>query len=189
MTERLRRLPPTALSAAQREVYDAITSGPRRGPHMTDPDGGLYGPFNAMLLSPPVGHALQGLGAAIRYRSALTDRIREMAVLAVAAHHDCAYERHAHEAVGRRGGLTEDELVRLRTPGARPELGDPAERAALDVVQTLLGTGDLDDDRYARARSALGDDGLFELSTLVGYYGMLALQLRLFRVEVPGATD
>jgi len=34
-----------------------------------------------MLFAPEVGTALQGLGAAIRYRSSLTVRIREMAIL------------------------------------------------------------------------------------------------------------
>jgi 4-carboxymuconolactone decarboxylase len=32
----------------------------------------------------------------------------------------------------------------------------------------------------------LGEDGVFELTTLVGYYATLALQLRVFRV---GVTD
>jgi len=31
----------------------------------------------------------------------------------------------------------------------------------------------------------VGDQGLFELLTLVGYYGTLALQLRVFRVGAP----
>jgi 4-carboxymuconolactone decarboxylase len=31
----------------------------------------------------------------------------------------------------------------------------------------------------------LGEEGLVELSTLVGYYATLALQLRIFRVPAP----
>jgi hypothetical protein len=57
--ERLRRLPPAELSDEQKEVYDAITAGPRSGGpspvSLTDSEGGLHGPFNAMLLSPPLG--------------------------------------------------------------------------------------------------------------------------------------
>jgi len=34
--------------------------------------------------------------------------------------------------------------------------------------------------------AGLGEAGVFELTTLVGYYTMLALQLRVFRVGVPG---
>jgi hypothetical protein len=42
--------------------------------------------------------------------------------------------------------------------------------------------------RHTAARDALGERTLFELSTLVGYYATLALQLRLFNVPAPTAT-
>jgi len=190
MTERLHRMPPGELSAQQRAVYDVITSGPRgSGParaRLTDGDGGLYGPFNAMLLSPHVGNALQALGAAIRYRSGLTDRIREMATLAVANHYDSAFERWAHEQMAAGHGLTEAEVANLRAPGTPLALRDRAEEVAMACVRALLDRRDLDDELYDQARGVLGDEGLFELSTLVGYYGTLALQLRMFRVGLPG---
>ena len=65
------RLPwptPDELDEPRRAVYDAIAGGPRAaGPQafrLTDDDGRLEGPFNAMLVSPGVGLALQELGAA-----------------------------------------------------------------------------------------------------------------------------
>lgn len=66
----------------------------------------------------------------MRYRSSLTDRVRERAILAVAAHWDCGFERYAHEPAARRARLTEDEVLALgdRAPLA---LDDPAEAAAL----------------------------------------------------------
>ncbi len=52
----------------------------------------------------------------------------------------------------------------------------------------LLATeGDLDDTAYADALAVLGEPGLFELLTLVGYYATLALQLRVLRVSAPGS--
>ena len=35
--------------------------------------------------------------------------------------------------------------------------------------------------------AVLGEQALVELSTLVGYYATLALQMRIFRVAGPGA--
>ncbi|MEV4287903.1 carboxymuconolactone decarboxylase family protein [Nonomuraea bangladeshensis] len=184
-----RRLPglrPDELDEEQRQLYQAIAGGPRsRGPQpfaLADAEGRLRGPFNAMLLSPPVGGALQALGAAVRYGSVLPARVRELAILAVAAHWDSAFEREAHEAVGRACGLTEDELATLRE-GGLPEPDDPGERAALRAVAALTARGRLDDEEYAGAVAALGERGLFELTTLVGYYGTLALQLRVFAGE------
>nr|BFE70573.1 hypothetical protein GCM10020092_038740 [Actinoplanes digitatis] len=63
-------------------------------------DGGLEGPFNAFLLQPRLGLALQALGAAVRYETGLADRAREIAILVVSAASDSAFERYAHEAVG-----------------------------------------------------------------------------------------
>ncbi|MFI6481785.1 carboxymuconolactone decarboxylase family protein [Nonomuraea sp. NPDC050663] len=184
---RLPGLPPSELDPDQRAVYEAITGGPRAaGPRLfdlTDEAGRLLGPFNAMLLSPPLGAALQGLGAAIRYESHLPARSREIAILAVAAHWDSAFEWAAHVAVGRHAGLGDDELAAIRS-GASP--GDPAERLVLETVRALLTRSTLTDEEYDAAVGGLGERALFELTTLVGYYAMLALQLRVFSGEHPG---
>lgn len=185
---RLPILAPADLDDQQRALYDAIAGGPRAaGPRLfalTDEAGGLNGPFNAMLFAPEVGTALQELGAAIRYRSSLTARIREMAILAVAAHWDSAFERYAHEAVGRVAGLTDEEMRSLRD-GDQPRLNDPAEQAALDVVRALLADGDIAGLLFQRAVSLIGNQAVVELTSLVGYYATLALQLRVFRVGLP----
>ena len=179
---------PADLDLAQRAVHDAITGGPRAGAARVLPlaegDGRLLGPFGPMLLSPPVGGALQELGARLRYGTALTDRARELAILLVAAHEDSAFERHAHELIGRHVGLTETELAALRRAEA-PPLDDPHERATTEVVQALLLRGDLDDGEFASAQRLLGAPVLFELMTLVGYYRTLALQLRVLRIGPP----
>jgi 4-carboxymuconolactone decarboxylase len=185
---RLRRLPAAKLDDDQRALYDAITAGPRsRGPQafaLTDSDGGLVGPFNAMLLSPPLGAALQALGASVRYRSALSDRAREVAILVVAREWDCAFEIYAHEAVGRTVGLDEADLAAIRE--RRPEaLADDRERLVAATTFALAARCDLTDDEYSAARDGLGERGVFELTTLVGYYATLALQLRVFRVGAP----
>ena len=108
--KRLPSRPPAELDADALALYEKITAGPR-GTSMLDDAGGLVGPFNAMLLSPPVGDALQELGAAIRYRSGLSARAREIAILVVAGHWDSAFELRVHEEIGRGLGLTEDEQI------------------------------------------------------------------------------
>src|SRR5262245_36540217 len=96
MSARLRKLAPATLDDAQRSVYEAIAGGRRaQGPQrfrLVDADGGLEGPFNAFLLQPRLGHALQALGAAVRYETSLSDRARELAILVVAVEHDSAFE-------------------------------------------------------------------------------------------------
>jgi 4-carboxymuconolactone decarboxylase len=174
------------MTPEQVALYREILSGPRgQGPRtvlLATGAGGLAGPFNAMLYAPDVGRALQELGAAIRFRTRLTPRIREMAILVVAQAWDSAYERLSHEPIGRDAGLTEPEIEALRS-GADPGFPDEQERVAHAVVRALTGPADLDDDQYAAAVATLGERSLVELSTLVGYYATLALQLRIFRVD------
>jgi 4-carboxymuconolactone decarboxylase len=185
---RLARMTPGSLDRDQRALYDAIAGGPRgQGPQafrLTDDDGALEGPFNAFLLQAGLGQALQALGSAVRYGTGLSDRAREVAILVVAGARDCAFERHAHEAVGRHVGLAGEELTALRD--ARFEaLPTEDERTVAATAHALVTQGDLDDERYGRAVTVLGLPGLFELLTLVGYYDLLALQLRVFRVPAP----
>jgi 4-carboxymuconolactone decarboxylase len=181
---RQHRFLPDELTGERRRLYDAITSGPRStGPQLfalTDDEGALRGPFNGFLLAPRLGDALQQLGAAVRYGTALSDRVREMAVLVVAAHWDSEFERGSHEPIGRAAGLTEAELQAIRE-GRRPALQDPREVACWEVTRALV-EGDLDDETWAACVPPLDQETVFELSTLVGYYATLALQLRVFRV-------
>ncbi|MGD9986661.1 carboxymuconolactone decarboxylase family protein [Pseudonocardia sp.] len=183
---RLTGLRPADMDDEQRDLYDRIV-GSRRGPGtggaapVVDDDGALRGPFDAMLRAPGIGDALQNLGAGIRFRGALSGRERELAILVVAAHWRSAFEQQAHEAAGRAAGLTEDELAALRD-GADPALDDAREAVLLATVRSLAVDGDLDDTAYTAAVDALGEPGLFELTTLVGYYATLALQMRVFRV-------
>jgi 4-carboxymuconolactone decarboxylase len=185
---RLPLLRPDLLGEDQREVYDAVTGGPRRerpSPiRYVDDEGRLLGPFNAMLYSPAVGMPLQQLGAALRFRTAFTKREREIAILVVAASHRAEYEWYAHERIGLRAGLTEDEIDALRT-GAAPMLADVRERVVHEAARQMAVDGDLSDPVYTEAVATLGRSALVELVTLVGYYSALALQMRVFRVGVP----
>ena len=107
------------MTPEQKDLYREILSGPRgQGPRavpLASGAGGLAGPFNAMLYAPPVGHALQELGAAIRFRTELAPRVREMAILVVAQAWDSAYERASHEPIGREAGLTDRRSRRCAT--------------------------------------------------------------------------
>jgi 4-carboxymuconolactone decarboxylase len=189
---RLRPRLPAELDDAQRALYDELISGPRA----TDPrhfplvaaDGGLEGPFDAFLLQPLLGERLQALGAAIRFRTGLTDRCREIAILTVAWAWRSAFEWYAHERIGTSVGITDRELDAIRAGRAADTARnwpDAVERTTLLVARSLVEVGDLDDGLYADAVALLGEVQLFELVTLVGYYASLAMQLRVFRVPAP----
>lgn len=184
-------LHPADLTPSQKALYDAITQGPRstapRLFDLVDRDGQLLGPFGGFLLSPEVGDALQELGSTIRFRTRLSDRTRELAILAVAADRESPFERYAHEAVGRACGLSEAEMEAVRR-GEYPPMSDEKEAAALRIVRAML-AGDVDDETWAACVPPLDDATVFELIALVGYYSTLALQMKVFRVDLlPAST-
>lgn len=102
-------------------------------------------------------------------------------ILAVAAHHDSAYERVAHQRVAARLGVDEEAFAAIEageTPAAYPEAA-----GALELARAILGGTLPNDDQFEQLREHLGDAAIFELSTLVGYYSTLATQLALFEVR------
>lgn len=180
------------LDEETRAVYDAITTGPRarRGipASVADSDGRLQGPFNAMVrASPAVGDALQRLGAGIRYGSALSDRIRELAILTVAAHRRCEFEWFAHAGEATKAGLTDDMLEAV----ARADAGffEYDDSLVHRAVTELVAGRDLSQDTYEKVCTLLGVRGAVDLVILVGYYDALALSIRAFRTPLPGDVD
>lgn len=190
LREALAPPPADALDDDQRDLRAGIVGGPRSdGPalfELVDDDGGLLGPFGTWLLQPALGAAVQDLGAAIRFRTGLSLRTREVAILVVGACWSSPYEWYAHERVGRHVGLTDDEIAALRD-GRCDEL-PPDEALVADAARALTVDGDLTDEVIGRLVDAIGVDGLFELTTLVGYYALIARQMRVFRVGAPAPT-
>jgi 4-carboxymuconolactone decarboxylase len=185
--ERLPRLAPEVLTAEQRAVYDDITGGPRAAGKqlfaLTDADGALNGPFGVMLHAPGLGEPLQELGAAIRYRTSLSARSREIAILSVAAALDSEFERYAHERVGMSVGLSAAELQALR--GGQFTSADPQEDAVNRLAADLLADAVIDDDTFASYASALDAQAIVEVIVLVGYYRLLAQSMSVFAIETP----
>jgi 4-carboxymuconolactone decarboxylase len=182
-----RKLHPDELDEGQRALYEAITTGPRStGPgasSLLDDEGRLEGPFNAFLLQPSVGGAWQSVGASLRYETQLPGRSREIAILVVAAHHGAEFEQHVHEPIARRLGVTAEQLAGIRRSDVSVLARDEALIAA--ASQQMLSTGGVDDETYARLDDLFGEAGIFELTSVVGYYSVLALQLRVFDVQLP----
>ena len=179
------------MTSAQREIYALFTSGERAAPgaafSLAGADGRLAGPPAVWLLSPPVGLALEKVGHAVRFQLQLPPRAREMVILMTGHHHASRFEVYAHTAGGLAAGLSQADLDAL-TAGQPPALADDTERAAYTATGEILDTGTLSDDSYAAAAAALTEPGLFEVVALIGWYGMLAVQLAVFGVRPPASA-
>ena len=188
-TPRLAPHHPGDLDEPQRALYEAIAGGPRAGGpfRLTDDEGRLLGPFDALLLAPDLGNAVQALGAALRFSGSLPDRARELVICAVATEWRSRYEWYAHTRVGRAVGLSDDEMEAVLA-GAIPDTATAAERSALQLARALLGPHSVSWDLYESAVSDHGASGVLEVAVLVGYYQTLAGLLEAFDVGSPEPT-
>ena len=127
--------------------------------------------------------------AALMPRGRLPREETELVILRVAHNTGCDYEWGHHERLGRRAGLSADEIARVREG---PAASGWSERRSqlLAAADELHASGEIGDELWKRLSAALSDVELIELCMLVGHYEMLAMTLKTLRVEpdpLPGA--
>lgn len=185
---RLKPLAPEALDAEQRALFDAITTGKRSRGRMPDEfflaDGGLRGPFNAWLRAPNVGQAAQRLGEALHFESALPAKLRELAILLVAQCWRADYEWWAHSRIAAKAGLEERTIAALER-GGLPDTAEADERTVYRFARELIDDGRVTETTYREAGALLGDRGVVELVTVLGYYTLVSMTLNAFEVALP----
>ena len=146
--------------------------------------GEVRGPLAVLLHHPASGWPLQELAAVLRFSGLLPDAAREAVILVVAAFWRDEHEWTSHEHIARAAGMTSDELISLRR-GDAVIFADPATQAAYAVAHAIVTTGDLSNDEYAAARAVFDEERIVEITVLIGYYSLLSMQLRVFRVPAP----
>lgn len=187
---RIADVDPADMNDSQRALYEHYATGVRASPDspftLVGPDGRLQGPPAVWILSPAFGHALQQIGGTVRFSSRLPARAREIAILLVGHHHHSAFELYAHRLAGAAAGLTEADLAALADNRAPAGMTD-VDECVFRVTRRVLDDGTLDDDEFHDATGKLGEAGLLELVTIIGYYTMVAWQLAVFDVR-PAAS-
>jgi len=185
---RLDPLKPDVLNEAQRRLYDAVLESPRgQGPArriVLRDDETLSGPFDAWLRTPELGLHLERAGMAFRTDTSLPDAAREVAVLVVAQAWGADFEWWVHGLVARRLGVP-DATIDAIGHGKRPDFEDEAIAAAHDVAVAVVHRREVDDATLERARGALGERGLVEVVTLVGFYQLVSGVLTTFEPPPP----
>ncbi|GAB2455983.1 carboxymuconolactone decarboxylase family protein [Jatrophihabitans fulvus] len=104
----------------------------------------------------------------------------ELVILRVAHLRGSDYEWRQHERIGRRAGLTDDDLSRVTTDEA--DGWDPRRRAILALVDELVTTRDVTDPTWAAVREHLDEREALELVLLAGHYDMLAAAIAALRI-------
>jgi 4-carboxymuconolactone decarboxylase len=164
-----------SMTEAQRRVYDAMMSGPRRSPPV--------GPLAAAMHHPVLAEKWSDLGLVLRFNSSFEPRLREFVILLTGRFWDCQFEWFSHEGEARKAGLSEQTIETLRQGGSSFAAAD--EQAIHDYAIELLRDHHASDASYQRILHAYGTAGIVELTALIGYYAMVALTLNAHEIGVP----
>ena len=112
----------------------------------------------------------------------LPRRETELVILRVATLSRSTYELTQHRRLGRRAGLSAEEIERVSLGPADPSWG-PRDRLLLRTADALHAQRDLSDALWTELRAQLDEREAIELVMLVGHYAMLATTLNTLRVE------
>src|SRR5712691_10110707 len=132
---RLPRVPDEALSERQKQLMEAIRTGPRGRVSQG-------GPFGVYLHAPEFGDLVQKLGAHCRFKTAVEPRLSEFAILCTARQWRAQYEWHAHAIIAEKAGVA-PETIRDVKAGRAPKTAKKDERAIYDFVRSEEHTSEL----------------------------------------------
>lgn len=175
--ERMPLPPRESLSPAQREAADALIAGPRKG---------VKGPFIPLLRTPQLMERLSAVGAYLRFESVLEPRINEFVTAIVARETGNQFEWAVHSPLAISAGVTAHVLERL-ADGARPPEMATDEALAYDFAVELLRRNGVCDATYALARDCWGEQGVVELTSLIGYFATVCWVMNVARTPAPAA--
>src|SRR5204863_4191304 len=102
-------------NAEQRVVYDRIVSGPR---------GKIVGPLRAALHNAELADKWEPLGALLRYRTSLSPRLSEIAILVTGRACNSPFEWYAHRIEAEKAGIEPAIIEALLDQTVPPGLGD-----------------------------------------------------------------
>ena len=163
------------MTPRQRESYQGIVSGPRKG---------ARGPFNALLRSPEVADRVQKVGEYIRFQSTIPAALNEMAILITGRFWGAQYEFWAHSRLARTAGLP-DPIIDAIAQNRRPSAMTDDQRIVHDFCTELFRDKTVSDATFKAAVERFGEQGVIDLIAASGYYSIVSMVLNVDRYPLP----
>jgi AhpD family alkylhydroperoxidase len=128
--------------------------------------------YRILLNSPAVCAGWEQLLTAIRQKTTLSPRLRELIILRIAVINRADYEFKAHVPFARKAGLSDAELEAL-SRGDTSRLTD-TEQLALDYTDAMTTEIHVADALFARVKAAFDAQGVVELTATIAAYNMVS---------------
>ena len=139
--------------------------------------------YKVMAHCPEVGLNFLRLGNAILFKGTVPPNLRELAILRVGNIYQAKYELTQHIPIALRTGLKQEQIDDLPN-WESSENFSPRERAVLRYTDEVTQDIRVKDNTFGTVRGVLGEEGIVELTTTIGYYGMVCRILEALQIEL-----
>ena len=176
------RFPPLKwedMTPEQKAMVEHLLEGPRNS---------LGGPFNIMLRSPEIGDLAQEFGGKLRFLDTMPVRLRELAIIITARYWTAQFEWTVHRAAAERSGVSKEIIEAIRQ-GKRPQNMADDEVTVYQFASEILENHQVSDQTFAAAKDLLGERGVVELTTLIGYYQLVSMLLNVDEYPLPAGVQ
>jgi alkylhydroperoxidase family enzyme len=172
------RIPPISLADADdqtRELLQGLSN-------LRDDDVSLLNVFATVGRHPDLMRRWLRFANHVLLHSTLPGRDRELAILRVGWNCRSPYEWGQHIVVGRREGLTDDDVRRI-AQGPEAPGWEPHEAALLQAADELHETSTISDATWARLVEHYSQQQVMDLVFAIGQYHLVSFALNAFGVE------
>ena len=138
--------------------------------------------YKVLLHSPAVMEGWLGLFTAIRQKTKLAGRYRELAILRVAILNGADYEYQAHLPFALKEGASAEQIAALKAWQVSP-LFDAAERAVLAYTDTMTKQIQVPDELFAEVRKHFDTQDLVELTATIAGYNLVSRFLEAMQID------
>ncbi|MCX7961595.1 MAG: carboxymuconolactone decarboxylase family protein [Burkholderiales bacterium] len=147
--------------------------------------GSLLKIYRVLLNSPPLADGWEAFFTAVRQKTSIPARLRELAILRIAVLNGARYEFAAHLPHARAAGLAEETIAALGA-GREPPGLDALDRLVLELADTMTRAIEVPDDLYAALAAHFSPREIVELVATIAAYNMVSRFLVALRIEPDG---
>ena len=178
------RIPPVSLADADpetRALLDSLSN-------FRDDDVSVLNVFGTLAQHPKLIKRWLVFANHVLLKSTISGRDRELAILRAGWRCHAPYEWGQHVVIGRREGITDEEIARI---GAGPDAPGWSEHdaAILRAVDELHDTSTISDATWATLTETYDQQQCMDLVFAIGQYHLVSFALNAFGVERDDGLD
>lgn len=145
-------------------------------------DGHVPNIYRMLLNSPPIARGWLNLLTAIRHKSTLAGRYRELVIIRIAVINGAEYERTIHVPLARKEGVSDAQIGALADWQAATVYGD-ADRAVLAYTDAMTREVHVADAVFAEVKKHFDERGITELTATIAAYNLVSRFLEALQID------